>query len=99
MTTDVRIFIVCNNPHCLYVQVENFINRHFKDKRVCRVLPHHAAIDPEIRQKNLKDFLKPPEESSLILVCTDRASRGESIPFSSLHYLLVIVASVTYHWG
>lgn len=56
-----------------------------------KVLPYHAAIDPEKRERNLKEFLLPPatphnknqrndvhgvDYTRAILVCTDRASRG-----------------------
>lgn len=39
-------------------------------------MSYHAAIDEEKRKKNLKLFLKLKIEKHIILICTDRASRG-----------------------
>jgi ATP-dependent RNA helicase DDX18/HAS1 len=64
--------------------IENFLNRTMPKEEKVVVLAHHAAVTPETRETNLQRFLIPPEDSSqqrLILVCTDRASRGVDSAF------------------
>lgn len=77
-------------------KVENFLNRTLPASEGTEVLPHHAAIADERRDVNLRRFLAAPEsitggykqrraaseaEQRLVLVCTDRASRGMDSAF------------------
>ena len=71
-------------------KLENYLNRTLGQGGAIDVLPHHAAIAPERRQANLQRFLAASgssrrgpmawhaaqAEQQLVLVCTDRASRG-----------------------
>eukprot|EP01025_Chloroclados_australasicus_P008080 TRINITY_DN1278_c0_g1_i8.p1 TRINITY_DN1278_c0_g1~~TRINITY_DN1278_c0_g1_i8.p1 ORF type:complete len:260 (+),score=16.06 TRINITY_DN1278_c0_g1_i8:420-1199(+) len=74
---DQRIIVFCNKiENCR--KVENLLNRQFKS---CVVLPYHSAIKYDIRENNLISFLAPPKRvkeanQRMILICTDRASRG-----------------------
>ena len=90
-----RTIVFCNKIETCR-KVENFLNRTFTPQDNVTVLPYHAAVSPEGREKNLTALLLPPptddnKKSSrfspsgglpssapprLILVCTDRASRG-----------------------
>ncbi|GAB4820362.1 hypothetical protein N2152v2_007408 [Parachlorella kessleri] len=86
-----RAIVFCNKIETCR-KVENFLNRTFGKEDGARVLAYHAAIAPEGREANLKTFLAAPASSGsgksqpqqgvqqqaqrLVLVCTDRASRG-----------------------
>ena len=72
-----RTIVFCNKIETCR-KVENFLNRSFLEDDT-EVLAYHAAISPIQRDKNLSRFLHVPtngESKRLILVCTDRASRG-----------------------
>lgn len=80
-----RTIVFCNKIETCR-KVENFLNRSILEDGV-EVLAYHAAISPIQRDKNLAKFLHVPEDiitdsrqhaasERLILVCTDRASRG-----------------------
>ena len=76
-----RTIVFCNKIETCR-KVENFLNRSILEDDV-EVLPYHAAIAPIQRDKNLAKFLRVPDDVNadphqkrLILVCTDRASRG-----------------------
>jgi ATP-dependent RNA helicase DDX18/HAS1 len=84
-----RTIVFCNKIETCR-KVENFLNRSLltdTDGNDFEVLPYHAAIAPIQRDRNLTKFLQIPgsEKNSkgdnggvkkLIMVCTDRASRG-----------------------
>ena len=76
-----RTIVFCNKIDTCRA-VENFLNRSLRRDERVEVLPHHAAIVEARREENLRRFLAPPAASSggaddrLVLVCTDRASRG-----------------------
>lgn len=80
-----RTIVFCNKIETCR-KVENFLNRSIIGNDV-EVLPYHAAIAGEKRDANLSRFLCTPkqddgkEEKRLILVCTDRASRGVDSSF------------------
>ena len=57
-------------------KVENALQRHDRSGAAYRVLPYHAALAPEKAQAALQDFLHGPPKDRMVLVCTDRASRG-----------------------
>lgn len=80
-----RTIVFCNKIETCR-KVENFLNRSILEDDT-EVLPYHAAVSPIQRDKNLSRFLHIPKDSAnkvhgeetskrLILVCTDRASRG-----------------------
>ena len=76
-----RTIVFCNKIDTCR-DVENFLNRSLRQDERVEVLPHHAAIVEQRREQNLRRFLAPPASSRadaddrLVLVCTDRASRG-----------------------
>ena len=88
-----RTIIFCNKIETCR-KVENFLNRSILDDEL-EVLPYHAAISQELRDFNLMKFLHPPTQQKdvdkrpddtkkskrLILLCTDRASRGVDSSF------------------
>jgi ATP-dependent RNA helicase DDX18/HAS1 len=80
-----RTIVFCNKIETCR-KVENFLNRSIIGNDV-EVLPYHAAIAGEKRDANLSKFLSTPrqtgseEQKRLILVCTDRASRGVDSSF------------------
>ncbi|KAI8113511.1 hypothetical protein M9435_003512 [Picochlorum sp. BPE23] len=77
-----RTIVFCNKIETCR-KVENFLNRSLIEDDI-EVLPYHAAISPVNRDKNLSRFLQVPgrddvsrgQSKRLVLVCTDRASRG-----------------------
>ena len=72
-----RTIVFCNKIETCR-KVENFLNRSILEDDT-EVLAYHAAISPVQRDKNLSTFLHAPSKGPskrLILVCTDRASRG-----------------------
>ncbi|EFN54452.1 hypothetical protein CHLNCDRAFT_135879 [Chlorella variabilis] len=89
-----RSIVFCNKIESCR-KVENFLNRTFSHEDHAEVLPHHAAIADTHRDANLRRFLALPDSSGgrrggsastntperLVLVCTDRASRGMDSAF------------------
>ncbi|CAI7817955.1 unnamed protein product [Closterium sp. NIES-54] len=57
-------------------RVENVLVRADRQQRRYRVLVCHAGIAPDARRQALEQLLAPNPPLPLILVCTDRASRG-----------------------
>ncbi|XP_057964846.1 DEAD-box ATP-dependent RNA helicase 50 [Malania oleifera] len=71
-----KTIVFCNKIETCR-KVENALKRFDRRGDFMQVLPFHAALAPELRLANMKSFLNSqPEEASLFLVCTDRASRG-----------------------
>jgi len=56
--------------------VENALQRHDRARKRWAVLPHHAAIAPKVRKVNLRVFCADSLQRKMVLVCTDRSSRG-----------------------
>ncbi|OMO77542.1 hypothetical protein COLO4_25110 [Corchorus olitorius] len=90
--------LVEGNPACKTIvfcnkidtcrQVENALKRFDRKETHVRVLPFHAALAQETRLANMKEFTHShPEGESLIMVCTDRASRG--IDFASVDHVVL----------
>lgn len=89
-----RTIVFCNKIESCR-KVENFLNRSFSHDDHVEVLAHHAAIADVRRSANLHRFLAAPAGSTkgrssnsnsspverLVLVCTDRASRGMDSAF------------------
>lgn len=57
-------------------QVENYLKRKDRAESEFLVLAYHSAIAEPVRKTNLKRFLQKRDERHVILVATDRASRG-----------------------
>nr|XP_043619366.1 DEAD-box ATP-dependent RNA helicase 50 [Erigeron canadensis] len=70
-----KMIIFCNKIETCR-KVENALTRFNK-----KVLPFHAALAQDLRVANMEEFCQTRlRDSSLFLVCTDRASRGIDIP-------------------
>jgi superfamily II DNA/RNA helicase len=70
-----RTIIFCNTVEQCRI-VENTLTRYDRQGIYWEVLPHHSAIDAKQRDDNLYEFSKPLLKKSVILICTDRTSRG-----------------------
>lgn len=70
-----RTLIFCNTiPQCR--AVENALQRADRNNRLRSVYAYHSAIDFKTREDNLAEFAKPLLKLPVVLICTDRASRG-----------------------
>jgi len=70
-----RTLIFCNTiENCR--KVENALRRLDKKNEKMIILPHHNAIDAPKRTSNLQTFMRSNSLVPMILICTDRASRG-----------------------
>ncbi|CAI5491365.1 unnamed protein product [Closterium sp. Naga37s-1] len=70
-----KTIVFCNKIEtCRWV--ENVLVRADRQQRRYRVLVCHAGIAPDARRQALEQLLAPNPPLPLILVCTDRASRG-----------------------
>ncbi|CAL9219927.1 unnamed protein product [Arabidopsis halleri] len=82
-----KTIIFCNKIETCR-KVENIFKRVDRKERQLHVLPFHAALSQESRLTNMQEFTSSqPEENSLFLVCTDRASRG--IDFSGVDHVVL----------
>ena len=70
-----RALLFCNKIETCR-KIENMLTRADRDGQKYRILPYHAALSREQQQRNLKEFMSSQTGTPLILVCTDRASRG-----------------------
>eukprot|EP00898_Chlorokybus_atmophyticus_P006031 jgi/Chlat1/6429/Chrsp45S05945 len=57
-------------------KLENILKREDRQERKLIPLAYHAAISPEMRARNLSQFMQPPGGVPMVLICTDRTSRG-----------------------
>lgn len=70
-----RTIIFCNSiAQCR--NVENALNRADRNRKLRAVFPYHGAIDSQAREDNIVSFSRPLLKTKVVLVCTDRASRG-----------------------
>mmetsp|Transcript_18440 Transcript_18440/g.56346 ORF Transcript_18440/g.56346 Transcript_18440/m.56346 type:complete len:484 (-) Transcript_18440:262-1713(-) len=70
-----RTMVFCNTlENCR--RVENALLRSDRRQMKWRVLPYHSGLKPEAAQKSLQTFSAVNSLVPLVLVCTDRASRG-----------------------
>lgn len=77
-----RTLIFCNTiDHCR--QVENALLRADRNGKVRKILSYHSAIDTKVRLANLEEFTRKLLALPVVLICTDRASRG--IDFNSFN--------------
>tara|TARA_B110000977_G_scaffold65561_1_gene89340 strand:+ start:739 stop:2883 length:2145 start_codon:yes stop_codon:yes gene_type:complete len=72
-----RMLLFCNKIETCR-RVENMLRRADRDGERLVPMPYHAALTDERRKASLDRFLAPPKpnETPMMLVCTDRASRG-----------------------
>ena len=72
-----RILLFCNKIETCR-RLENVLARADRDRERLIPVPYHAALSPERRKESLAKFLTPARrgETPMMLVCTDRASRG-----------------------
>ena len=79
-----RTIIFCNTiSQCR--NVENVLLRLDRSQRQRQVLIYHSAIDNKIRDENMMSFSKRLLQKPVVMVCTDRASRGmdfDAVPVS-----------------
>lgn len=70
-----RTVIFCNTiPNCR--AVENMLQRADRTGKLRKVYPYHGALDAATRESNIAEFSRPLLQMPVVLVCTDRASRG-----------------------
>ncbi len=72
-----RVLVFCNKIETCR-SVENHLRRADRDGSRFKVLVYHEAIRDELRAGFLNSFLQPikPKELPVVLVATDRMSRG-----------------------
>lgn len=70
-----RTLVFCNSIEECRV-VENHLGRRDRQRASYRVLPYHAALTPGHRRAHLEEFRDSRSPEHLVLVATDRASRG-----------------------
>ncbi|KAH0875944.1 hypothetical protein HID58_073306 [Brassica napus] len=71
-----KTIIFCNKIETCR-KVENIFKRLDRNERQLHVLPFYAALAQGTRLTNMEEFTSShPEDHSLFLVCTDRASCG-----------------------
>ena len=77
-----RMLLFCNKIETCR-RVENLLRRSDREGKTLVPLPYHAALTRERREASLGEFLVPPKKGDvpLMLVCTDRASRGLDASF------------------
>lgn len=91
-----RTLIFCNTiSQCR--NVENALQRADRHGKVRSVLAYHGAIDGEKRQEAVMDFSKKLLKTPMVMVCTDRASRG--MDFNAAPVLVAIVADIACDWS
>lgn len=70
-----RTLIFCNTiTQCR--NVENVLNRVDRQGRARAVYAYHGAVDHAVRQNAVVQFTRPLLKTPVVMVCTDRASRG-----------------------
>eukprot|EP00640_Fibrocapsa_japonica_P001637 CAMPEP_0113940268 /NCGR_PEP_ID=MMETSP1339-20121228/6432_1 /TAXON_ID=94617 /ORGANISM="Fibrocapsa japonica" /LENGTH=484 /DNA_ID=CAMNT_0000944039 /DNA_START=194 /DNA_END=1648 /DNA_ORIENTATION=- /assembly_acc=CAM_ASM_000762 len=83
-----RTLVFCNTiENCR--KVENAVQRWNKKGQKALVLAHHNAIDPERRGKHLRSFMRPNSLLPMILICTDRASRGMDFDTADVEHVIL----------
>lgn len=81
-----RTLVFCNSiDECR--AVENHLERRERRREAYRVLAYHAALTPQKRRAHLQEFVTGGSAENLVLVATDRASRG--IDFSCAEHVLL----------
>ncbi len=70
-----RTIIFCNTIEQCRI-VENTLARYDRQGKYWQLLPNHGAIESKQRDNNMNEFCKPLLKRPVILISTDRASRG-----------------------
>lgn len=74
----------------LLLQVENALRRADRRGQKWRVLPYHSALAPAERSKSLELFSKKDLKGTpVIMVCTDRTSRGVDFEEADVEHVLL----------
>jgi ATP-dependent RNA helicase DDX18/HAS1 len=82
-----RSLVFCNSiPTCR--KVENALRRADRQEKRWQVLAYHSAVNPQDRQKNL-DIFSSRVERPLIMVCTDRTSRGVDFDTADVQHVVL----------
>ncbi|KAK4420876.1 DEAD-box ATP-dependent RNA helicase 50 [Sesamum alatum] len=82
-----KTIVFCNKIETCR-KVENALKRFDRNEIRMKVLPFHAALEQESRLANIEEFRSfPPNNISMFLVCTDRASRG--IDFAGVDHVVL----------
>ncbi|KAL0328135.1 UNVERIFIED_CONTAM: DEAD-box ATP-dependent RNA helicase 50 [Sesamum calycinum] len=82
-----KTIVFCNKIETCR-KVENALKRLDRHEIRIKVLPFHAALEQESRLANIEAFRSfPPNNISMFLVCTDRASRG--IDFAGVDHVVL----------
>jgi len=83
-----RSIIFCNTiQQCR--EVENILNRADRQEKLRRVLPYHGAIDATMRESNIAEFSRRLLKVPVVLVCTDRASRGLDFDSAPVEHVIL----------
>lgn len=83
-----RTLIFCNTiEQCR--RVENFLEREDRAERVRKVYCYHSAIDNKVREENLIAFSKPLLKVPVVMICTDRASRGMDFDKATVDHVIL----------
>lgn len=81
-----KTIIFCNKIETCR-KVENVLKRVDRKGIRTKVLPFHSALAKESQLANMEEFCSPQLNTSLFLVCTDRASRG--IDFAGVDHVVL----------
>jgi ATP-dependent RNA helicase DDX18/HAS1 len=70
-----RTLVFCNTIRSCR-EVENLLQRYDRASSRIQALPYHGALDSKVASKNLQQFSKTNALLPMVLICTDRSSRG-----------------------
>ena len=83
-----RTLIFCNTiQQCR--KVENALLRADRGNRLRNIFAYHGAIDSRARDENVKNFGKQLLQRPVVMVCTDRASRGMDFSRSYVDHVVL----------
>jgi len=83
-----RTIIFCNTINQCR-NVENALNRADRNGRLRTIFPYHGAIDSQAREDNIVAFSRPLLKTKVVLVCTDRASRGMDFDRAEVDHVIL----------
>jgi len=70
-------------------KVENALRRADRQQKKWMVMPYHSAISPADRAKNLSLFSRSNCLVPMVLVCTDRTSRGVDFDMADVGHVIL----------
>ncbi|CAM9154515.1 unnamed protein product [Sphacelaria rigidula] len=82
-----RTLVFCNTIHTCR-QVENILTRNSKRGQF-KTLVYHSAIDPKQAAENMRQFMRANAVSPMVMVCTDRSSRGMDFDRAEVEHVLL----------